>query len=215
MARRAATVAQLYQPTLADGLVAGVDEAGRGPLAGPVSVAAVVLDPRRIPAGLNDSKKLSPSARQRLFVEINEMALHQCVIMVSPADIDALNILHATMHGMRCAVEGLTCTLSEVVIDGNRAPDLTSLSPRPPVRTLIGGDALHASVAAASILAKCTRDAAMVEYDEQFPGYGFAKHKGYPTVAHRDALQTLGPCAIHRHSFAPVRAAAARHCEGC
>lgn len=211
MARRSSAVVTLHQPCLAEGMVAGVDEAGRGPLAGPVSVAAVVLDPACIPPGLNDSKKLTLAMRNQLAEQINATALYRCVVMVSPGDIDAMNILRATLHGMERAVEGLACELDEIVVDGNRAPEFSSLAPTPTVRTIVGGDGMHASIAAASILAKCARDALMIDYDAQFPGYGFAKHKGYPTAEHRKALHSLGPCRIHRMSYAPVRAAAAQH----
>lgn len=181
--------------------VAGVDEAGRGPLAGPVAVAAVILDPARPIDGLNDSKKLSEARREALYPLIIERALAYCVVLVEAEEIDRLNILQATMTGMSRAVSGLSVVAHEALIDGNRLPrDLPCSG-----RAIIGGDALEPAISAASILAKVTRDRLMVALDSEYPGYGFAVHKGYPTPAHLSALLQLGPCAQHRRSFAPVR----------
>jgi ribonuclease HII len=181
--------------------VAGVDEAGRGPLAGPVVVAAVVLDPRKPIDGLNDSKKLSEARREKLYPLIIERALAHCVVIVEPEEIDRLNIFQATMAGMSRAVAGLTPAAGEALIDGNKLPkDLPC-----PGRAIVGGDALEPAISAASILAKVSRDRLMVAMETQHPGYGFAVHKGYPTPAHLAALERLGPCSQHRRSFAPVR----------
>jgi ribonuclease HII len=181
-------------------LVAGVDEAGRGPLAGPVVVAAVILDPARPIAGLDDSKKLSERRREALYPQVIERALAHCVIVVAAEEIDRLNIFQATMAGMSRAVAGLSPTAHEALIDGNKLPrDLPCAG-----RAIVGGDALEPAISAASILAKVTRDRLMVALDALHPGYGFAVHKGYPTPAHLDALQRLGPCPQHRRSFAPV-----------
>lgn len=182
-------------------LVAGVDEAGRGPLAGPLAVAAVILDPARPIAGLDDSKKLSAARREVLFPLIIERALAYCVVLIEPDEIDRLNIFQATMAGMRRAVAGLAVAADEALIDGNQLPqDLPC-----PGRAIVGGDALEPAISAASILAKVSRDRLMLALDATHPGYGFAVHKGYPTPAHLAALQRLGPCAQHRRSFAPVR----------
>ncbi|HEV2681881.1 MAG TPA: ribonuclease HII [Rhodanobacter sp.] len=182
-------------------LVAGVDEAGRGPLAGPLAVAAVILDPDRPIAGLNDSKKLSEAKREALYPQIIERALAYCVVLIEPDEIDRLNIFQATMAGMSRAVAGLTPVAHEALIDGNKLPkDLPC-----PGRAIVGGDALEPAISAASILAKVSRDRLMVALDSVHPGYGFAVHKGYPTPAHLTALQQLGPCMQHRRSFAPVR----------
>jgi ribonuclease HII len=182
-------------------LVAGVDEAGRGPLAGPVVVAAVVLDPLRPIDGLNDSKKLSEAKRERLYPLIVERALAHCVVIIESDEIDRLNIFQATMAGMSRAVAGLTLAATEALIDGNHLPkDLPC-----PGRAIVGGDALEPAISAASILAKVSRDRLMVAMETQHPGYGFAVHKGYPTPAHLAALERLGPCGQHRRSFAPVK----------
>ena len=182
-------------------LTAGVDEAGRGPLAGPLAVAAVILDPARPIAGLNDSKKLSEARREALFPQIVERALAYCIVLVEPEEIDRLNIFQATMAGMSRAVAGLVPVAHEALIDGNQLPkDLPC-----PGRAIVGGDALEPAISAASILAKVSRDRVMVTLDGVHPGYGFAAHKGYATPAHLAALQQLGPCAQHRRSFAPVR----------
>jgi ribonuclease HII len=182
-------------------LRAGVDEAGRGPLAGPVVVAAVILDPARPVAGLDDSKRLSEKKREALYPQILECALSHCVIVVEAAEIDRLNIFQATMAGMRRAVAGLAPAAHEALVDGNQLPRELPC----PGRAIVGGDALVPAISAASILAKVTRDRLMVALDAVHPGYGFAVHKGYPTPAHLAALQRLGPCAQHRRSFAPVR----------
>ena len=180
---------------------AGVDEAGRGPLAGPLAVAAVMLDPARPIAGLADSKQLSAARREALYPQIIEYALAYCVVLIEVADIDRLNIFQATMAGMSRAVAGLAIAAHEALIDGNHLPkDLPCRG-----RAIIGGDALEPAISAASILAKVSRDRLMVVLDGEHPGYGFAVHKGYPTPAHLVALQQLGPCAQHRRSFAPVR----------
>ncbi|WP_199535721.1 ribonuclease HII [Dyella psychrodurans] len=182
-------------------LIAGVDEAGRGPLAGPVVVAAVILDPQRPIDGLNDSKKLSEAKRESLFPLILERARAHCIVVIEPEDIDRLNIFQATMTGMSRAVKGLSLTATEAWIDGNRLPkDLPC-----PGRAIVGGDALEPAISAASILAKVSRDRLMVAMETQHPGYGFAVHKGYPTPAHLAALERLGPCHQHRRSFAPVK----------
>jgi ribonuclease HII len=182
-------------------LVAGVDEAGRGPLAGPVAVAAVILDPARPIEGLNDSKKLTEQKRETLYPLIIERALAHSIVMVMSDEIDRINIYQATMTGMCRALAGLTPAAHEAWIDGNALPrDLPC-----PGRAIIGGDALEPAISAASILAKVTRDRWMVALDREHPGYGFAEHKGYGTPAHLAALQRLGPCPHHRRSFAPVR----------
>ncbi|CAM5456006.1 ribonuclease HII [Rhodanobacter lindaniclasticus] len=182
-------------------LTAGVDEAGRGPLAGPLAVAAVILDPARPILGLNDSKKLSEAKREALYPQITERALAYCIVLVEPEEIDRLNIFHATMAGMSRAVRGLAPAAVEALIDGNKLPpDLPCRG-----RAIVGGDALEPAISAASILAKVTRDRLMVHLDALHPGYGFALHKGYPTPVHLAALQRLGPCPQHRRSYAPVR----------
>lgn len=182
-------------------LSAGVDEAGRGPLAGPVVVAAVILDPARPIAGLDDSKKLSEKKREALYPQIIERALAHCLVVVEAEEIDRLNIFQATMAGMSRAVAGLAPAAHEALVDGNKLPrDLPC-----PGRAIVGGDALEPAIGAASILAKVTRDRLMVALETIHPGYGFAVHKGYPTPAHLAALQRLGPCPQHRRSFAPVR----------
>lgn len=188
-----------------DARVAGTDEAGRGPLAGSVVAAAVILDPARPIDGLNDSKKLSPKRREALYSVICERALAWQIAEASVAEIDALNILHASMLAMRRAVLGLAPAADAVLVDGNRTPDL----PVPSI-AVVGGDASEAAIAAASILAKVARDRQMVALHQRYPTYGFDRHKGYPTAAHRQALAELGPCDAHRRSFAPVRAARRR-----
>ena len=182
-------------------LIAGVDEAGRGPLAGPVSVAAVILDPNHPIAGLNDSKKLSEARREALYPQIIEHALAWHIEFVQADEIDELNILHATMAGMRRAVCALQPAAQLARIDGNRIP--TGLPCH--AEALVGGDALDPAIMAASILAKVARDRAMIALHDEFPAYGFAVHKGYPTPAHLTALNAHGPCPQHRQSFAPVR----------
>ena len=184
-------------------LVAGVDEAGRGPLAGPVSVAAVILDPARPIAGLNDSKKLSEARREALYPQIIEHALAWHIEFITADEIDTLNILQATLEGMRRAICALQPAAHFARIDGNRIP--TGLPC--PAEALVGGDALDPAIMAASILAKVARDRAMVALHDAFPAYGFAVHKGYPTPSHLAALAMHGPCPQHRQSFAPVRKA--------
>lgn len=178
----------------------GVDEAGRGPLAGPVVAAAVILDPARPVAGLADSKKLSAGRRERLAGEIREKALAWCVAEASVEEIDEINILQATLLAMQRAVAGLRIVPGEALIDGNRCPALEV-----PTRAIVGGDATVAEISAASILAKTVRDAGMGDLHARFPQYGFDRHKGYGTAAHLAALRTHGPCPAHRRSFAPVR----------
>ena len=182
-------------------LVAGVDEAGRGPLAGPVVCAAVILDTRKRISGLADSKKLSAAQREKLFPIIQRKALAWQIAFIDVADIDRLNILHATMEGMRQAICGLPIAAQRALIDGNRIPPSLPC----PADAVIGGDDCEPAIMAASILAKVSRDRHMQSLDAQYPGYGFAVHKGYPTADHFDALQRLGPCPQHRRSFAPVR----------
>lgn len=182
-------------------LVAGVDEAGRGPLAGPVVVAAVILNKRRRIKGLDDSKKLSEAKREALFPLIVERALAYSVVVIDRDEIDRINIFQATMAGMTRALLGLMPAATQALIDGNQLPkDLPC-----PARAIVDGDALEPAISAASILAKVSRDRLMVAMDAQYPGYGFAQHKGYSTPSHLDALRRLGPCAEHRRSFAPVR----------
>lgn len=181
--------------------VAGVDEVGRGPLAGPVVTAAVVLDPRRPVAGLADSKALSPERRSRLAIEIRAHAAAWALGRAEVEEIDRLNILQATLLAMQRAVAALAVAPRAVLIDGNRCPELPC-----PARAVVGGDRCVPQISAASILAKVARDAEMVELDVLYPGYGFAAHKGYPTRTHLQALQRLGASPIHRRSFAPVRA---------
>jgi ribonuclease HII len=187
------------------GLVAGVDEAGRGPLAGPVVAAAVILDDLQPVEGLADSKVLSPAVRERLFDEIRAKALAFCIAEACVEEIDRLNILHATMLAMRRAVEGLRLLPQKVLVDGNRLPTL-----RITAEAVVGGDAKVASISAASILAKVHRDRLCVELDARYPGYGFATHKGYATAEHLEALRQHGACEIHRRSYAPVREALER-----
>lgn len=186
-------------------LVAGVDEAGRGPLAGPVVAAAVILNPRERIAGLADSKKLSPRKRERLFDEIRGRALCCSVAEASVEEIDRLNILQATMLAMQRAIAGLRLRPNKVLVDGNRLPQLAMAA-----EAVVHGDALVAAISAASILAKVHRDHWCAEVDRRWPQYGFAAHKGYGTEAHLAALQRFGPCELHRCSFAPVAAAMRR-----
>lgn len=181
-------------------LVCGVDEAGRGPLAGPVYAAAVILDPGRPIAGLDDSKKLSEKARERLAFIIKAEALAWHIASATVEEIDRLNILQATMLAMTRAVEGLAIQPIEVLVDGNRCPDWDYVS-----IAIVEGDAKVAEISAASILAKTARDAIMVELHERYPQYDFAGHKGYGTAAHLKAIRQYGPCPAHRRSFAPVR----------
>ena len=184
------------------GLVAGVDEAGRGPLAGPVVAAAVILDPRRPIAGLNDSKKLTARKREKLFDEIRDKALCCAIAEASVQEIERLNILQATMLAMQRAVAGLRLPPGKVLVDGNRLPELPMLA-----EAIIKGDAKVDCIAAASILAKVHRDRWCARIDAQWPQYGFAAHKGYGTPEHLAALAMHGSCPVHRRGFAPVKAA--------
>ncbi|MGA1574810.1 MAG: ribonuclease HII [Burkholderiaceae bacterium] len=183
----------------APGLIAGVDEAGRGPLAGPVVAAAVILDDERPIAGVDDSKRLSAKQRERLFDVIMGQALCVSIGQASAAEVDAINVLQATLLAMRRAVEGLRLAPIKVLVDGNQLPRLPMLA-----EAVVGGDGRVACIAAASIVAKVTRDRLMTELDQTLPGYGFAQHKGYGTAQHMQALKRLGASAQHRRSFAPV-----------
>jgi len=183
----------------APGLMAGVDEAGRGPLAGPVVAAAVILDPLQPIAGLADSKKLTALRRERLYDEIHAKALCCAIALATVEEIDRLNILQATLLAMKRAVEGLRLKPHKVLVDGNRLPTLKILA-----EAIVKGDALVPAISAASILAKVHRDRWCGEYDQQYPQYGFAGHKGYGTAAHLAALKAHGACPQHRRSFAPV-----------
>jgi len=189
-----------YEAQSGGAMIAGVDEAGRGPLAGPVVAAAVILDPKHIPDGLNDSKKLSKTKREALF-EIIIKTAYVGIGMAEPAEIDRINILAATLKAMQRAVADLPTAPDTILIDGNRCPEFTI-----PVQAIIKGDAKSLSIAAASIIAKTTRDKLMCAADSRFPGYGHAGHKGYPTKAHREALLKLGASPIHRRSYGPVKA---------
>jgi len=189
------------------GLLAGVDEAGRGPLAGPVVASAVVLDPGAPIAGLADSKKISSKRRDILAVQIKRHALAWSVAWADAAEIDAINILAATMLAMRRAILGLVLTPGKVQIDGNRLPNLRFDKTVIEGEAIIGGDDIIPAISAASIIAKTTRDTMMLELDKIYPNYEFARHKGYGTEIHRQRLQKFGPCRQHRQSFAPVRAA--------
>ncbi|MDR0781622.1 MAG: ribonuclease HII [Pseudomonadales bacterium] len=190
----------LFLPGPAPGRrIAGTDEVGRGPLAGDVLAAAVLLDPECPIVGLKDSKQLSEARREALFETIQAKALCWSIARASVAEIDTLNILHASMLAMQRAVESLAIQPDFVYVDGNRAPRWHY-----PCAAVVQGDSRLAPIAAASILAKVTRDREMAELEQQYPGYGFAKHKGYPTPEHLAALQRLGPSAIHRKSFRPV-----------
>ncbi len=182
-------------------LYCGVDEAGAGPLCGDVVAAAVILDPKNPISALNDSKKLSEKKREALFPEIKEKALAFCIARASVDEIDDINILHARMLAMTRAVNGLSLSPQHALIDGNRLPLNLCCDATP----IIKGDALVASIAAASVLAKVQRDHEMVELDKKYPMYGLAKHKGYPTKAHIEALQAHGPCDIYRKTFGPVK----------
>jgi ribonuclease HII len=181
------------------GLMAGVDEAGRGPLAGPVVAAAVILDDTRRIRGLNDSKVLTPLQRDRLYDQIREKALCCAVGEASVDEIDTLNIFHATMLAMKRAVEGLRLKPAKVLVDGNRLPKIDVLC-----EAIVGGDATVKAISAASIIAKVTRDRMLRQLHDEFPQYGFAAHKGYSTPEHLQALRTHGPCVHHRKFFAPV-----------
>ncbi len=181
------------------GPVAGVDEVGRGPLAGPVYACAVILDPARLPTGIDDSKALSQAKRESAFAQVMECALSVGIGVAGVAEIDALNILQATMLAMRRAVDGLSLAPAHVLVDGNRLPALPC-----PGEAIIGGDATVLSIAAASIIAKVTRDRVMCELDALHPGYHWARNKGYGTADHLAALQRLGASVHHRKTFAPV-----------
>ena len=186
--------------------IAGVDEAGRGPLAGPVVAAAVILDPARPISGARDSKKLSAAQRAALALQIRAQALAWAIGTASVQEIDTLNILQASLLAMRRAVEALDPAADFALIDGNRLPVLAIGA-----RAIVGGDGSEPAISCASILAKTHRDALMLTLDGQYPGYGFAKHYGYPTPSHRRLLLERGPCQIHRQSYAPVRAAMQAH----
>ena len=187
--------------------LAGVDEAGRGPLAGPVVAAAVILDPGRPISGLRDSKKLSPQRRTQLAVLIRERAVAWAIAEAQVEEIDAINILQATLLAMRRALQALSVVPTHINIDGNKAPHLADLFEHCCIETLVGGDDRVPAISAASILAKTYRDARMSILDREYPGYGLARHQGYPTAEHLAALTRLGPSPIHRRSFAPVRSA--------
>lgn len=184
--------------------ICGIDEAGRGPLAGPVVAAAVVLAPDRPIVGLRDSKQLSAAQRERLAGAIRDRSAAWALGRAEPAEIDQLNILGATLLAMRRAVEGLGLRPVRALVDGNRCPHLPC-----PCEAIVRGDASVPAISAASILAKVARDAEMLALDAQWPGYGFAVHKGYPTRQHLEALARLGPSAVHRRTFGPVRRAIA------
>ncbi|WP_322994961.1 ribonuclease HII [Castellaniella sp.] len=197
-----ATQADLFAPSLlVDALVAGVDEAGRGPLAGPVFAAAVILDPARPIAGLTDSKKLSAARREALATQIREQALAWAIAQADVPMIDELNILQATLIAMRQACQDLAQVPELILVDGNRLP--TGLPC--PARSIVGGDALEPAISAASILAKTARDAYCLALHAQYPQYAFDRHKGYGTALHLARLVQYGPCPAHRCSFAPVR----------
>ncbi len=197
-------------------LIVGVDEAGRGPLAGPVVAAAVILDPERPVAGLADSKALDATERERLASLLQERALGWCVAVASPAEIDAINILQATMLAMRRAVLGLLGSASGVAtfgavrveVDGNRLPSFDGVAGIAEAAAIVKGDATQPAISAASILAKTARDHVMEQLDTRYPEFGFAIHKGYPTPAHLAALKAHGPSSVHRRSFGPVKSAA-------
>jgi ribonuclease HII len=180
-------------------MIAGVDEAGRGPLAGPVMAAAVILDPRYPIEGLADSKKLTEKQREKLFIIIQDRALAYAVGRAEVEEIDEINILQASLLAMQRAIHALKIAPTLALIDGNFAPFVSCET-----KTIIQGDQLEPAISAASILAKVTRDREMLLLDEQFPQYGFAKHKGYPTKAHREALEQYGPSVAHRRSYGPV-----------
>ena len=183
-------------------LAAGVDEVGRGPLAGDVVTAAVILDPNNSIEGLDDSKKLSEKKREHLFELIQQHALSWSIARCTVAEIDELNILQASLLAMKRAVQTLAIQPEHVWVDGNKIPQWDYAA-----EAVVKGDSRVAAIAAASILAKVTRDREMIAYEKQYPGYGFAAHKGYPTKVHQQALMTLGVTPIHRHSYAPVKKA--------
>ncbi len=189
-----------YQSKYPDHLIAGVDEVGRGPLAGPVVAAAVILDPNNPIEGLADSKKLTAKRREKLFDEIINKSHAWCIARAEAAEIDDINILQASLLAMSRAVEGLPIQPDHALVDGNKLPKLNCTA-----EAIVKGDSKVAAISAASIIAKVARDREMAEMDEIYPGYGFARHSGYPTKAHIQALQELGITPIHRRSFAPVR----------
>ena len=195
---------RLFEP---DGLVAGVDEAGRGPLAGPVVAAAVILDADDPIAGLADSKKIAAAKRAVLAGEIRARSRCWAVGWANPGEIDEVNILAATMLAMRRAIMHLAIVPAAVRVDGNRLPDLVFGELQLDGEAIVGGDGEVEAISAASIIAKTTRDGIMEYFDRIYPGYGFARHKGYPTALHLERLRQLGPCDLHRASYAPVRAA--------
>jgi ribonuclease HII len=200
----------LSLPLAATGLIAGVDEAGRGPLAGPVVAAAVILDPRKRIRGVRDSKVIEPEERLELAVKIRRGALAWSVAWADVEEIDTHNILEATYLAMRRALIGLRVHPAHVQIDGNRCPSFAELPLKCSFEAIIDGDARRVCIGAASILAKVTRDEMMTRLDAIYPQYGFASHKGYSTPQHYEALDRHGPCPIHRRSFEPVRVAACR-----
>jgi ribonuclease HII len=200
----------LSELPIINGLLAGVDEAGRGPLVGNVVAAAVILNSDDRIEGLADSKKLSARRREQLAIEIRQRSRAWAVVSVSPEEIDQINILQATMLAMKLAVEQLNVTPDHVFVDGNRCPDLSL-----PVTAIVKGDDRVSEISAASIIAKVTRDEQMQLLHNEFPQYGFDRHKGYPTKAHMAALAEHGPCPQHRRSYAPVRRYLERHLEAC
>jgi ribonuclease HII len=198
--RRLVNLDLFEQAALASGRICGIDEAGRGPLAGPVVAAAVILDPGHRVDGLRDSKVLNPARREALAARIREHAIAFAVAEASVEEIDELNILQASLLAMRRAVDALQVVPEYALVDGNQMPRLAM-----PGRAIVSGDALEPAISAASILAKTARDAMMRSFDALNPGYGFAQHMGYGTPEHLDCLRRLGPCMLHRRSFAPVR----------
>lgn len=182
-------------------LWAGVDEAGRGPLAGPVSAAAVILNPRRVPDGLNNSKQLTFAEREEIFIEITRHAVAIGFAFSCNLEIDRVNIHYATLNAMRCALAALCVTPKGALIDGKFVPKNLTIK----AKAVIDGDAIHAAIAAASIVAKVVRDRKMIALDRHYPHYGFASHKGYSTRQHLEALDRHGPCRLHRKSFGPVQ----------
>ena len=189
-------------PLPGDPLTAGIDEAGRGPLAGPLVVAAVILDPARRINGIADSKQLTEAEREKLYVRIVERAVAWSAVVIEVEEIDRINIFQATMHGMRRALLALAPCPEIALVDGNRLPPNLPCA----ARAIVGGDDSEPAIGAASIIAKVTRDRMMCAFDAHHPAYGFARHKGYSTPEHFEALRVHGPCALHRRSFAPVRA---------
>lgn len=192
---------EAFVPSYPGVLLAGADEAGRGPLAGDVVAAAVILDPKTPIAGLDDSKKLSEKKREALFDEIQQKAMAFSIARATVAEIDEINILHASMLAMKRAIDTLKVSAEHALIDGNRIPQGLPCA----AEAVVKGDARHPAIAAASILAKVTRDREMVALDERFPEYGFAKHKGYPTKLHMEAIEKHGVTKFHRKSFGPVQ----------